>query len=273
MSLADRCHARRHLKGAALSVYEFSVGVSKAGEGFFFCSNATVCDGTGYSLETVIAAKKKLLSEGWWRLEADSKQGARAGGHFRPNSYQVVEHEEWVAEHAGQCRPRIGKVPTRENAETEKPENPDTGKPDFSETGKPPHVFREEVIREKRQETSARDFAFKSFEGKFGQKPAWAKKDFVQLADLFKRRPELTLEEFSRRWNAYLDSTEGFICRQGWSLAYFCSKFDSFIAGPIHDRGAAPKKSAAAQAREDERKRNEVTPEGQALLKRFGVES
>jgi hypothetical protein len=118
------------------------------------------------------------------------------------------------------------------------------------------------------------EFAIKAFEEKLGQRPTWTKRDFVQLTSLFNRRPELTLAEFSRRFRNYLESTEQFIAKQGWGLNWFCCKFDSFLAGPIHDRGAVPfKKSAAQQAREDERRRQEVSPEGQALLQRFGGES
>ena len=115
----------------------------------------------------------------------------------------------------------------------------------------------------------ARDFAFKAFEGRFGQKPNWTVKDFVQLADLFKRRPELTLAEFARRWKFYMASTDPFLAKRGFSLAYFCANFDSFLSGPVQGKPGGEKKSAAQQAREDEQQRGRVSPEGRKTLERF----
>jgi hypothetical protein len=43
----------------------------------------------------------------------------------------------------------------------------------------------------------------------------------------------MPIEELERRWLNYLGSTEPFTAKQGDSLAYFCSKFDTFIDGPI----------------------------------------
>lgn len=77
------------------------------------------------------------------------------------------------------------------------------------------------------------DFAFRSYQRKHGQAPNWAGKDFKNLTDLLRKNQTLTLSELARRWNHYTASTEPFTEKQGDSLAYFCTKFDSFIDGPI----------------------------------------
>lgn len=134
---------------------------------------------------------------------------------------------------------------------------------------------RSEVNRKEKKSSAhpalapAREFAFRVFEEKFRQKPTWTAKDFVQLADLFKRRPELTLAEFMRRWKFYMASTDPFFAKRGFSLAYFCASFDSFLAGPVHGKPGAVKKSMAQQVREDEQRRNEVSAEGRKVLARF----
>jgi hypothetical protein len=56
------------------------------------------------------------------------------------------------------------------------------------------------------------------------------------LRDLLSAHSHVTSPEFQRRWQHYLDSTEAFTAKQGWSLAYFCGKFDAFLKGPLHDR-------------------------------------
>jgi hypothetical protein len=80
------------------------------------------------------------------------------------------------------------------------------------------------------------DFAFQSYEVKHGQKPNWNGKDFKNLTALLRKNQSLTSEELQRRWENYASSTEDFTRRQGDSLAYFCSKFDSFIDGPLIQR-------------------------------------
>lgn len=80
----------------------------------------------------------------------------------------------------------------------------------------------------------ARDLAYAVFKERFGQEPSWLKGDYVALADLFKRKRDLTVAELERRLRFYFDSTELFIVKQGRSLTYLCSKFDSFIDGPLH---------------------------------------
>lgn len=91
------------------------------------------------------------------------------------------------------------------------------------------------------------DFAYRTFEAKHRQKPTWSGKDFNSLKALLGKNQSLTLAELERRWTHYARSTEPFTTKQGDSLAYFCSKFDAFISGPIAERGKPNARDAIAQ--------------------------
>ncbi len=73
-------------------------------------------------------------------------------------------------------------------------------------------------------------YASAAFEKKLGQPPSWLAKDFSGLANLLRRNPRITIEEFRRRWDIYLASSNRFIRDKGYSLAVFCSQFDGFIS-------------------------------------------
>jgi hypothetical protein len=81
------------------------------------------------------------------------------------------------------------------------------------------------------------DFAYTAFEAKHGRKPVWQAKDWKSLKTVLAAAPDLGLPELQTRWQNYLASTEAFTVKQGGSLAYFCSHADSFIAGPIFEKG------------------------------------
>ena len=67
----------------------------------------------------------------------------------------------------------------------------------------------------------------------FSQPPSWGAQDRKQLKNLLNRSPNLTLEEFKRRWDVYVRRSDDWIRNnQGYSLGYFASKFDSFIGSP-----------------------------------------
>ena len=93
------------------------------------------------------------------------------------------------------------------------------------------------------------DFAFKTFHVQHGQKPTWGMKDFSNLKALLKRTTNLNPEELTRRWTDYLASTEAFTVKQGGSLAYFCTHFDSFMAGPIFKRKEGKPDASTIEAR------------------------
>jgi hypothetical protein len=101
--------------------------------------------------------------------------------------------------------------------------------------------------------TSCVKYVYENFTVRRGQAPTWFKKDFAQLALLLKKRTDLPIEEFVRRWDCYGMSLDPFVVKQGISLGYFCANFDKFLAGPApHIGGASPDESpnAAAAAQE-----------------------
>jgi hypothetical protein len=102
------------------------------------------------------------------------------------------------------------------------------------------------------QEANQRDFsdrAIQMFRSRFKQKPTWSVRDYKQLADLRKVRPDLTLEEFARRYGIMLGAQDSFIEAKRGSLAYFCSHFDEFIE-PIRRNGHGHDRTSWAEERE-----------------------
>jgi hypothetical protein len=108
---------------------------------------------------------------------------------------------------------------------------------------------KKKEVRSKNQSTAAKtappsdprlkpflDFAYQEFEAKHGQKPTWGGKDFKALSSVLRNNKGLGGAELERRFGNYLASTEAFTARQGDSLAYFCARTDSFLAGPILER-------------------------------------
>jgi hypothetical protein len=83
------------------------------------------------------------------------------------------------------------------------------------------------------------DFAYQAFHTKHGQRPTWDDKDGANLKRLLRLQPQLTLEEFQRRFGNYLQSTEPFTRSHGDSLAYFVAAFDRFLDGPVLERAFA----------------------------------
>lgn len=75
--------------------------------------------------------------------------------------------------------------------------------------------------------------AFEGFRKLHGAQPTWNGRDQKNLKTLLCSNPNITPSEFSKRWAFYLASTQKFIVEQGHSLAFFCSRFDSFLEGPI----------------------------------------
>jgi hypothetical protein len=76
---------------------------------------------------------------------------------------------------------------------------------------------------------------WKDFEQKKGQPPSWSAKDFASLSNFLKNHKH-SPEEIILRFKNYVASTEEFVVRQGCSLSFFFSRFDSFISGPILER-------------------------------------
>lgn len=99
----------------------------------------------------------------------------------------------------------------------------------------------------------AKEYAFTTWTERVRRKPTWGQKDYALLAKLLKDSPDLTLAEFQQRWMNYLDSTDPFLQRQGYSLAYFCTHFDAFLWGRLE--GSADNARSGRAAREEQVRR------------------
>jgi len=75
---------------------------------------------------------------------------------------------------------------------------------------------------------------------KFKAKPSWSGKDDGLLSGLLRRRRDLTLEEFKARWERYLEDDDRFVGRMGYSLAWFCSRFDAYAEAVLGGIPEAP---------------------------------
>ena len=137
------------------------------------------------------------------------KRVAKNGQSDRPD---VADHSE------SDCSKRANRLPEtrKQNARNEQSNIDSTYKTNITE-----------------RERAAFDCARSAFSKKFSQPPSWGVKDRTQLKHLFKRREDLTLEEFKRRWDTYIKSNDRWIKHtEGYGLGYFCSKFDSFLSDP-----------------------------------------
>jgi len=79
------------------------------------------------------------------------------------------------------------------------------------------------------------EFAKNSFETKNGHPPTWDYfgKDGASLSAFLRRAPHVTLAVWQTNILNFFDSTEAFTTKQGGSLSYFVSRFDTFSSGPI----------------------------------------
>jgi phage replication O-like protein O len=97
-----------------------------------------------------------------------------------------------------------------------------------------------------------RDYAFSRYQDQHGgQKPNWTQADFVQLAALFRRKGDLSIETFCTHWDGYVTTDDPFHLKQGGSLRYFCANFDKF--DPAILEVVSPKAKLEAYAKRLER--------------------
>jgi hypothetical protein len=82
------------------------------------------------------------------------------------------------------------------------------------------------------------EFAKTSFEAKHKHPPTWdcLGKDGSALAAFLRRAHHVNLEVWQTHVLNFFDSTEAFTAKQGGSLAYFVSRFDTFASGPILEK-------------------------------------
>jgi hypothetical protein len=82
--------------------------------------------------------------------------------------------------------------------------------------------------------TQCREYAFESWKTAVGRWPTWGPKHYVALANVLRQNKHITFDQFKTTWDNYLASqdADGFLHKQGWSLAFFCSRYDTYMLGP-----------------------------------------
>jgi hypothetical protein len=95
------------------------------------------------------------------------------------------------------------------------------------------------------------EFAKASFELKHKRPPTWDcfGKDGSALAAFLRRAPHVTKDVWQVHVLNFFDSTEVFTVKQGGSLSYFISRFDTFASGPILEGGINGKFISTAERR------------------------
>jgi hypothetical protein len=92
------------------------------------------------------------------------------------------------------------------------------------------------------------EIAKTSFEAKHKHPSTWDcfGKDGAALAAFLRRAPHVTAETWQVHILHFFDSTEPFTVKQGGSLSYFVSRFDTFESGPILEGRSNGNRSNAA---------------------------
>jgi hypothetical protein len=78
------------------------------------------------------------------------------------------------------------------------------------------------------------EFSRTAYRATHGDFPTWDGSHRKNLSTFLRRNPDVSYEEWIRRFKFYLASTDKFIVDQGGSLRFFVSRFDAFSRGPIH---------------------------------------
>jgi len=179
-------------------------------------------------------------------------------------NYPVLVNK-YVATHGAKQGLRVNAVkttdwhnPVFERAEQDAEVNAEVSSP-FQESKK---ATRQERVKGERVPSPvlkpATDYAHKTLTEKFGQKPAWEPRQFKALADLLRHHPDITLEEFTARWDRYLADQDHFVKKQGHSLTFFCSRFDTYVRpGAKASNGVDP--------------RTVISPKGFEIYRKYGA--
>ena len=257
---SQHCSHLRHLRGPALSVYEFSRRLTAGKEGRkFFASNATAADGTGWSRETVSTAKKTLVAEGWFKLLRSNREYGR-NGKFKPSSYQVFDHEAWADKHPGRC-PSRSESDAAENRHGQ--EGVDRHGSDrvnrhgsdpalslsmksestpekISPSAKAPSEGSSSEEEEKRQTRDDPRFeaVLSFFQTEFKRlhkvNPPFDASDATALRKLLRQQPQAKAQEIVGWLKNAFASTTQFPLVGGFRLREFVCHFSKYLSGPRH---------------------------------------
>ena len=186
------------------------------------------------AVDFVVAQFFELLADGYHNARADMELAKRAEQHERlSNGAKRAMRNRWGADK------QATKQPIKQAIASPQPQpQPKEEKKNLAAKTAPPDPRHKTFF----------DFAYEAFRMKFMQPPAWGAQHAKGLQSFLKRSPQTTLEEWQRRYRAFLASTDRFYQQQRGSLLFFAAKFDAFIEGPILERTATNGKPSLADA-------------------------
>ena len=94
-----KCHFSQHLGGSAFVVYSVLSNLIKSrGMSEISIGSRRLASYTVYDKNTICRALNALVAAGWIeRFPASSR------GRYQPNTFTLLGHDDWAAEHPGQC--------------------------------------------------------------------------------------------------------------------------------------------------------------------------
>jgi len=224
---------------------------------------------TGLSEDWISQSRGTLSEKGWLVRSDDERKSGRFGS---PRFQPVIPSEHHTKE--SPVRRESGAELVRD--EESQPHHTVLSQAHHTEES-PALSSSNEVEPEKKIATlvaAAWDFAVGGYKDKFRESPNWFNRDRAELDALLGRKPELTLDEFRRRWTLFLKSTDPFYAKNGYSLAFFCKHaFDALRDGPQTERGRDVENPYdGVTRRELERRRTAISPEGLRMYQQRGIE-
>jgi len=117
-----KCHADRHLKAGPCVLLGYAQRVSHK-SGVFFGSVLGTAHELDVSTSSIVKWIRVLVKAGWFKRidKGPRRKRNRATGMYLSIRYHVLDHETWVREHPGQCRPfyKEGDSPVSESETSE----------------------------------------------------------------------------------------------------------------------------------------------------------
>jgi Helix-turn-helix domain len=205
--------------------------LSRNSEGISWASVKTIAERTGLHRDVVKKSRTELVLNGWLRpLGLVQPRGTRAqfgvqgykplipAGIFSPHGQKTVADKYLDA--GGRNYPSTVGINHPPQEESKNEESKNEVKARAKSRPALPELFVPCV-------THCRV----TWEDKVGAKPTWGAKDERQLSRVLRQHPELAFEEFKARWGRFLDDDDRWLAKMGYSLAWFCSRFDAYADG------------------------------------------
>jgi hypothetical protein len=249
---ATKCFANFHMTMEEHRLWDVSRSLSNETGILYFDGRTMAARFEDTTKNGIYRVAGNLLRKGWYELISPAVRDKRTG-LFLPTQYRVLSHSEWATCHPHMCVTAVRSSPenktgtglengTGDSDQSGNREQP-VPKTGMTSPGIGTYSVEENYVKENTEEEksatppsvaeSAFRFAVESYQETFGEMPNWdSEKAVADLVALFNRKWDLTLGEFQRRWNYYLESTDLFY--RGHSLKLFCTNaIDALRDGPL----------------------------------------